>query len=57
MTPLADKLSHINLKYKDGTRVEYALKSRIRGRLHVLIIEGIAHDLASAHWPGDYVLK
>ena len=57
MTPLADKLSHINLKYKDGTRVEFALRSWIRGRLHVHVFEGMAHDLASAHWPGDYVLK
>ena len=54
---LAHKLNYMEISYKNVHRVERSLQSRIRGRLHVLVVEGVAEAVASARWPGDPVLR
>ena len=55
--PLAHKLNYMEISYKDVRRVEPSLQSRIRGRLHISIVEFVAEAVASARWPGDPILR
>ncbi len=55
--PLAQKLAYSKITYTNVNGMRHGLQSRIRTRLHVIVVENIAGDLASAHWPCDPVLQ